>query len=226
MLRLLLTSRSGHQIGLFLDDHTPRTPDELETAGARSSCEAAQALIRSVRGDSPLCEAELRYLWENDRICRYWFSVDDITQSADLQVRPHTIHPPATESVSLPQLVNAPIGQRLVTAGVLEPHQVDLALRLQPTLNCRLGEVLQLQGRLSSTTLEFFLNLPSQLNRQFLDLRLGERLQQVGLVTGSELDRALQCQRWLPRVVGRILSFNEVISPRTADYFASLPVLA
>lgn len=226
MLRLLLTSRSGHQIGLFLDDRIPHTPDSLECAGQVATCDAARTLIRSARGDSLLDERELRQLWETDPICHHWFRIDDIHQSPQLLVQPHTLQPPATEAIAMSQLVNAPIGQRLVTAGLLEPHQVDVALLLQPSFNCRLGEMLQLQGQITPTTLEFFLNLPARLTRQFLDLRLGERLQQVGLVTPGELERALHCQRWLPRVVGRMLSFNEVISPRTADYFASLPVLA
>ncbi len=226
MLRLLLTSRSGHQIGLFLDDHAPCGPDQLEAAGPKAVCDVARALLLSVRGDGLLCEAELHGLWEHDRICRYWFDLNEVTHLPQYLDQPHAIQPPLTDAIAPSHLVNAPIGERLVQAGLLQPHQVDTALRLQPTLNRRLGEVLQLQGQISSTTLQFFLTLPYQLNQTFLGLRLGERLQQVGLVSTPELDHALRCQRWLPRVVGRVLSFNDVISIRTADYFASLPVLA
>lgn len=62
------------------------------------------------------------------------------------------------------------------------------------------------------------------MNTAFLTLRLGERLQEAGIVNDRDVHRALQCQQWLPLSLGRLLVLNGSASQATADFFGRLTI--
>jgi|GEM_PF-3860748 len=120
------------------------------------------------------------------------------------------------------KLNRQPLGAWLVDAGLLTPYQVKVALvdqQYQP--HYRFGEVLLARGWIKAATLEFFLHLERAFTPEFHRLKLGQRLQEAGLVSEADIQSAIAQQKHQqPLRLGQILFLKGLIQPKTADFFA------
>ena len=115
-----------------------------------------------------------------------------------------------------------PLGQKLVSAGVLKLEELEqLLLDYQPFANSqRFGEFLRLNLKVSEPMLELLMNPALYAERGFNDQRLGERLRELNLVSEKVLNQALAEQQVKGGRLGEILARDGVISEQMARFFA------
>ncbi|MAJ28585.1 hypothetical protein CBD41_04090 [bacterium TMED181] len=115
------------------------------------------------------------------------------------------------------------LGKKLVLCGLLSDEDLDELLdRFQPYSNTqRFGEFLRLNLNIPFQILDFFLT-KSLASLDFNSLRLGERLSNLGLVSQSSVDQALEHQRINGGRIGDILVTQNAINRQLTDFFARL----
>lgn len=115
-----------------------------------------------------------------------------------------------------------PLGQQLVSAGVLRLEELEqLLVDYQPfAASQRFGEFLRLNLKVSEPMLELLMNPALYAERGFNDQRLGERLRELNLVSENVLNQALAEQQVKGGRLGEILARDGVISEQMARFFA------
>ena len=115
------------------------------------------------------------------------------------------------------------LGKKLVLCGLLSDEDLEELLdRFQPYSNTqRFGEFLRLNLNIPFQILDFFLT-KSLASLDFNSLKLGERLSNLGLVSQSSVERALEHQRINGGRIGDILVAQNAINRQLTDFFARL----
>lgn len=114
------------------------------------------------------------------------------------------------------------LGEKLVTAGVLLPEELDRLLDdYRPFASTqRFGEFLRLNLQIPAGILDLLLN-PGQAGLEgFNEKRLGERLMEIGTITQAQLDEALSEQSRSRMRIGEVLASKGWISPVMARFFS------
>ena len=116
-----------------------------------------------------------------------------------------------------------PLGEILQQAGLLSPHNIRQALKIQQQeRNYRFGEILIQQGYLPSETINFFVkDLPKLVNSD-RKLRLGDYFNNAGLLLPEQISETLQQQSLTQRKFGEIVTQKGWVNPRTLDWFVNL----
>jgi len=119
-----------------------------------------------------------------------------------------------------------PLGTKLVKSGILSEQELEeLLIKYQPfSKQQRFGEFLRLNLAVSSEIMNFLLDPLPMFEDGFNEKRLGERLVELGLITNSMLDHALQLQRTSGTRLGEILQDICKLSPEAADFFSKVRV--
>ena len=119
-----------------------------------------------------------------------------------------------------------PLGIKLVEAGLLSPQELDqLLIDYQPfAQQQRFGEFLRLNLAVSAEVIDFLLNPSASFEDGFNEKRLGERLVELGLISASILDQALEQQKTSGQRLGEILNEAGALSPQAAKFFSDVHV--
>ena len=122
------------------------------------------------------------------------------------------------------QFRNQTLGRKLVISGLLTDNQLDELLdEYKPFAGSqRFGEFLKLKLQIPWKALEFFLDSSMNDESDFNRLRLGERLVELGMVSQSSLDDALETQKQIGGRIGDILVEKKAINPELADFFSKI----
>ena len=91
-------------------------------------------------------------------------------------------------------------------------------------MNEKSGEFLRLNLAVSSEIMKFLLDPLPLFEDGFNEKRLGERLVELGLITNSMLDHALELQSSSGIRLGEILQDISNLSPEAADFFSKVRV--
>ncbi|WP_319420955.1 WecB/TagA/CpsF family glycosyltransferase [Pleurocapsa sp. FMAR1] len=121
------------------------------------------------------------------------------------------------------QTENLPLGELLLQAGLLSPQSIRQTLKLQQQYaNYRFGEILIQEGYLPSKTVGFFVNELPTLVHSHSKLRLGDYLNNAGLLLPEQINHTLQQQSLTNRKFGEIITQKGWVNPRTLDWFVNL----
>lgn len=129
----------------------------------------------------------------------------------------------AADAGARPSFANQPLGAKLLQAGILDLDELEQLLSdYRPFAGTqRFGEFLRLNLRIPPQLLDLLLN-PGLLDEQgFNEMRLGERLVQVGCLTQEQLEEALAKQQSSGGRLGEILARQGLISTATARFFST-----
>lgn len=119
------------------------------------------------------------------------------------------------------------LGQKLLTAGILDPSQLNSLLDefQYYSQSQRFGEFLKLKLDIPYQVLDLFLSTPSLPVEEFNGLKLGSRLVKMGLVSENILAEALAYQSNNPsKRLGDILVEKKAINPNLADFFSTIKI--
>lgn len=116
-----------------------------------------------------------------------------------------------------------PLGEILQQAGLLSPQHIRHTLKIQQQdRNYRFGEILVEEGYLPPETVNFFINdLPKLLDSE-RKLRLGDYLNNAGLLKPDQIAETLQQQSLTQRKFGEIITQRGWVNPKTLDWFVNL----
>ncbi len=121
------------------------------------------------------------------------------------------------------QTENLPLGELLLQAGLLSPQNIRQTLKLQQQYaDYRFGEILIQEGYLPSKTVGFFVNELPTLVHSHDKLRLGDYLNNAGLLLPEQISDTLQQQSLTHRKFGEIITQKGWVNPRTLDWFVNL----
>ncbi len=121
------------------------------------------------------------------------------------------------------QTENLPLGELLLQAGLLSPQNIRQTLKLQQQYaDYRFGEILIQEGYLPSKTVGFFVNELPTLVHSHNKLRLGDYLNNAGLLLPEQINDTLQQQSLTNRRFGEIITQKGWVNPRTLDWFVNL----
>lgn len=115
-----------------------------------------------------------------------------------------------------------PLGNKLIQSGILSLEQLDeLLTAYRPFAETqRFGEFLRLNMQVPPELLELLLNSALFDEKGFNDMRLGERLVEMGVISTAQLEQALAEQRQSGDRIGEVLARQGWITPATARFFA------
>ena len=116
-----------------------------------------------------------------------------------------------------------PLGEILQQAGLLSPQIIRQTLKQQArSQNHRFGEILVQEGLIPATTVNFFVNdLPSLIHTA-PKLRLGDYLNNAGLLEPGQVAETLQQQSLTQGKFGEIITQKGWINPKTLNWFINL----
>ena len=121
------------------------------------------------------------------------------------------------------QTENLPLGELLLQAGLLSPQNIRQTLKLQQQYaDYRFGEILIQEGYLPSKTVGFFVDDLPTLVHSRNKLRLGDYLNNAGLLLPEQINDTLQQQSLTNRKFGEIITQKGWVNPRTLDWFVNL----
>ncbi len=121
------------------------------------------------------------------------------------------------------QTENLPLGELLLQAGLLSPQNIRQTLKLQQQhADYRFGEILIQEGYLPSKTVGFFVDDLPTLVHSRNKLRLGDYLNNAGLLLPEQINDTLQQQSLTHRKFGEIITQKGWVNPRTLDWFVNL----
>lgn len=116
-----------------------------------------------------------------------------------------------------------PLGEILQQAGLLSPQNIRQVLKIQQQYsNYRFGEILIQQGYLRPETIDFFVDDLPKLVHTENKLRLGDYLNNAGLLQPEQIIETLQKQSLTQRKFGEIITENGWVNPKTLDWFVNL----
>lgn len=116
-----------------------------------------------------------------------------------------------------------PLGEILQQAGLLSPHDIRQALKLQKqSRDYRFGEILIQEGYLPSQTINFFAEDLRKLVYSDHKLRLGDYLDRAGLLQAEQIDEILRQQSVTRRKFGEIVTQQGWVNPKTLNWFVNL----
>jgi len=116
-----------------------------------------------------------------------------------------------------------PLGEILQQAGLLSPQNIRKALQIQKQeRDYRFGEILIQQGYLPSETINFFVNDLPELVHSERRLRLGDYLNNAGLLLPEQISETLLQQSLTQRKFGEIITQKGWVNPKTLDWFVNL----
>ena len=116
-----------------------------------------------------------------------------------------------------------PLGEILQQAGLLSPQSIRKALQIQKQeRDHRFGEILIQQGYLPSETINFFVNDLPELVHSDHKLRLGDYLNNAGLLLPEQISETLLQQSLTQRKFGEIITQKGWVNPKTLDWFVNL----
>lgn len=116
-----------------------------------------------------------------------------------------------------------PLGEILQQAGLLAPQDIRQALKIQQQYNnYRFGEILIQQGQLRPETVNFFVNDLPQLVNHNDKLRLGDYLNNAGLLNSEQILETIQQQSMTKRKFGEIVTQKGWVNPKTLNWFVKL----
>ena len=116
-----------------------------------------------------------------------------------------------------------PLGEILQQAGLLSPQHIRHTLKIQQQhREHRFGEILIQEGYLPPETVRFFTSDLPDLLQSNRKLRLGEYLNNAGLLKSDRILEALQQQSLTQRKFGEIITQKGWVNPKTLDWFVNL----
>ncbi len=116
-----------------------------------------------------------------------------------------------------------PLGEILQQAGLLTPQDIRQTLKIQKQdNNHRFGEILIKQGHLRPETVNFFINDLPQLVNTDNKLRLGDYLNNAGLLNLEQITETLEQQSLSRRKFGEIITQKGWVNPKTLNWFVNL----
>ncbi len=116
-----------------------------------------------------------------------------------------------------------PLGEILQQAGLLSSQNIRTALQIQKQArDYRFGEILIQQGYLPSETINFFVNDLPNLVHCDRKLRLGDYLNNAGLLLPEQISETLQQQSLTQRKFGEIITQKGWVNPKTLNWFVNL----
>lgn len=116
-----------------------------------------------------------------------------------------------------------PLGEILQQAGLLSPQHIRKTLNIQKQYqDYRFGEILIREGYLTPETINFFVNDLPELIREDRRLRLGDYLNNAGLLHPEQIAETLQQQSSTQRKFGEIITQKGWVNPKTLDWFVNL----
>lgn len=184
------------------------------------STEAAyvEELLEQELGSLTLNPADLFHFLSSNSWIRDFFQAPELLEG-DLESA-------AADAGTRPSFASQPLGDKLLQAGILDADELEQLLSdYRPfSESQRFGEFLRLNMRVPPQLLDLLLN-PALLDAQgFNDMRLGERLVQVGCLTQEELEEALAEQQRSGGRLGEVLARQGLISAETARFFSTVVI--
>ncbi len=122
-----------------------------------------------------------------------------------------------------------PIGEILVSAGMITPEQLAVAVQLQKEKGGYLGDVITSMQLISPETLRTFLSLQKSIrnaaqtvNVNEGELLLGDILVKSGTITAHQLETAVAYQKEMGGYLGEALISTKCISKETLNMYLEL----
>jgi len=116
-----------------------------------------------------------------------------------------------------------PLGEILQQAGLLSPQHIRQTLKIQQQRQeHRFGEILIQEGYLPPETVHFFASDLPDLIQSNRKLRLGDYLNNAGLLKPDQIMETLQQQSLTQRKFGEIITQKGWVNPKTLNWFVNL----
>jgi len=116
-----------------------------------------------------------------------------------------------------------PLGEILQQAGLLSPQHIRQTLKIQQQRQeHRFGEILIQEGYLPPETVRFFASDLPDLIQSNRKLRLGDYLNNAGLLKPDQIMETLQQQSLTQRKFGEIITQKGWVNPKTLNWFVNL----
>lgn len=204
------------QLELVANGSGPRLP--FLVVGPSTEAAYVEELLEQELGSLTLNPADLFHFLSSNSWIRDFFQAPELLEG-DLESA-------AADAVTRPSFASQPLGDKLLQAGILDADELEQLLSDYRYFSesQRFGEFLRLNMRVPPQLLDLLLN-PALLDEQgFNDMRLGERLVQVGCLTQEELEEALAEQQRSGGRLGELLARQGLISAETARFFSTVVI--
>ncbi|MEB3235499.1 MAG: hypothetical protein VKM98_08730 [Cyanobacteriota bacterium] len=206
------------QLELVANGSGPRLP--FLVVGPSTEVAYLEELIEQELGSLTLNPAELFRFLDTNSWVRDFFEPPELLDG-DLR---------SAEAAAASQgsFASQPLGNKLIQAGILSHDELDdLLTAYRPFAETeRFGEFLRLNLQLPPHLLELLLN-PGLLDEKgFNEMRLGERLVELGCITAAQLEQALAEQRGSGERLGEVLARQGLISAAAARFFSQARINA
>ena len=113
-----------------------------------------------------------------------------------------------------------PLGAILQQAGLVTAEQVEYALKQQQQAyqNLKLGEILAIEGKISSKTADFFAERWSTVRQEKPRLPIGQYLKQAALLNERQIQEILNEQKQTPQKFGELAIAKGWLKQTTVDF--------
>ncbi|QPN63590.1 hypothetical protein [Synechococcus sp. CBW1004] len=205
---------SAPQVQLELVGNGPGPRLPFLVVGPTTEVAFVEELLEQELGSLTLNPAELFRFLETDSWIRDFFQAPELLEG-DLESA-------EAEARRFSSFASQPLGNKLFQAGVFTMEQLDeLLTAYRPFADTeRFGEFLRLNMQVPPRLLELLLHPSLFDERGFNDMRLGERLVEMGFISTEQLERALAEHQQSGERIGEVLARQGLISATTARFFA------